>query len=175
VVTNIIQNANLDINPGECGGLMLGKLLMVVSGSFYFPMRDLYLSRRQSAGQFPMTTAEDYARYVVPQTMRARPRLWLWRGSFAFIAWILVRAFSSNSHIFISAEPYYMEYRASCQLDSRCVFGGRHVSYQDHQLNHAAQDGVISRRYGLDMFRKRVAEASATDEAQSSLNRTPIS
>jgi len=118
VATNIIQNKNFDIN--------------INPGSLYYPMRDLYHSRRPGSSKLRrefIATAEDYARYVVSQTMRARPRPWLWRGSYAFIAWVL--SFMPTGFM----------------------------------------DGVMSRRFGLDIFKKRLAEASATQ----SLNRAPIS
>jgi len=113
VVSNIIlSEQHFDINPE----------------SLYYPMRDLYISGSSSAGQAAITPTDDYARYVVSQTMQARPRLWLWRGSYAFIAWVW--SFMPTGYT----------------------------------------DGVISRHYGLDIFRKRLAAASAAqssaDEAQ---------
>jgi len=79
-------------------------------------MRDLYLSKRPGSSEkkctilskLPLphtliynlftrllvsaTAAEDYAKYVVSQTIRASPPLWIWRGSYAFTTWIAVGA-----------------------------------------------------------------------------------
>ena len=52
------------------------------------------------------------------------------------------------------------------------AFSEGDASYQHHPLNHAEQDWMMSRHFGLDIFRKRLAEASAAQssagEAQNS-------
>jgi len=99
VKSNISRNNTRDIDPG----------------SLYHPMRDLYLSRRRGSSQQGADTAEDYARYVVSQTVQAKPRPWLWRGNYAFVIWL-------------------------------STF-----------MPTGLADGYISRRFGLDIFKKRLA------------------
>jgi len=74
VKTNIFRNDEYDIKPG----------------SLYYPMRDLYLSKRPGSSEsiLSVMAAEDYAKYVVSRTIQARPPLWIWRGSYAFTTWI---------------------------------------------------------------------------------------
>jgi len=72
VKSNIGRNNKLPINPR----------------SLYYLMGDLYLAKRQGLSQKDAVKAEDYARYVVSQTVKTTPRPWLWRGSYTFIVWL---------------------------------------------------------------------------------------
>jgi len=102
VKSNIAQNNKRDIDPG----------------SLYYAMKDQFVAKHGGASQEGAVAAEDYARRVVSQTIRARPRPWLWQGSFAFTVWLTTF------------------------------------------LPTGFTDGMVSRWIGLDVFKKRLVEAS---------------
>jgi len=113
-----------------------------------------------------VTAAEDYAKYVVSQTIRASPPLWIWRGSYAFTTWIAVGA------LLLAIASFDLTELVDIDLYADWIHGTPEgnglVINQCHLLKLAKQDAVISQQLGLDIFKKRLAETKTPAAAQNS-------
>jgi len=55
--------------------------------SLYYLMNDEFVAKRKGMSQKNPMLTDDYAQYVVRQTLKPRPRPWIWSGSSAFLVW----------------------------------------------------------------------------------------
>jgi len=61
----------------------------ILSKSLYYPMNDEFVAKRMGMSQKGATPTDEFARGVVHQTLKARPRPWVWGGRFSFMTWII--------------------------------------------------------------------------------------
>ena len=57
-------------------------------GSLYLPIKDTY-ERRLTHSQEGAMSNEEYARGVVSEALKGRPKKWLWRGNKSWLVWFI--------------------------------------------------------------------------------------
>jgi len=58
-------------------------------GSIYKPIEDIFVAKRVNASLNGAMTSEDYAKHVVPLTLKKSPPPWIWSGSKIWRYWFL--------------------------------------------------------------------------------------
>lgn len=118
-------------------------------------MDDLYQERRASASQSTphlvspflvyvntrtvgATPTPVYARQVVQQVLKPRPGKWVWLGQNSSLVWFMRTFLPSTA--FVSIAIHYLYRRIS---------------------KRKLQDSLMRKRFGLDIFARRIARRSA--------------
>ncbi|KAJ7264910.1 NAD-P-binding protein [Mycena haematopus] len=80
---------NISVVTVVTGGVQsnISKPNSIPSHSFYISMEDVYQKKRINMSQVNATPADEYARIVVAETMKAKPRGWLWAANQSTVVW----------------------------------------------------------------------------------------
>jgi len=80
------------------------------SDSLYYHMNDLFMSQCKGREQQGAQPTEEYAKVVVRQTLKPRPSLWIWSGTFSFWTWVIQRIVPRGAIDKILAHQFGMDY-----------------------------------------------------------------
>ncbi|KXN87143.1 NADPH-dependent 1-acyldihydroxyacetone phosphate reductase [Leucoagaricus sp. SymC.cos] len=61
----------------------------IPAGSLYKPMEETYQERRINRSQMNAMPTDFYAKIVVTEVLKPKPRAWLWTGNQAFLVWFM--------------------------------------------------------------------------------------
>ncbi|KAJ7167212.1 NAD-P-binding protein [Mycena crocata] len=86
--------------------------------SLYKGMEDLYQEKRINASQRSAMPAAAYARIVVAESMKAKPRAWIWAGHNSFLVWFMDTFLARTAFDYLMNKTFGMD-----EFSARLVSG----------------------------------------------------